>query len=324
MRATARIDRHRGFQHRLLNLVQTGLLLIGMTLLLGLSAELLFGPGSFLWVTTTVVVLLLVAPQISPWMVMRLYRARPIRTGEAPQLIRLNQLLAERAGLPAAPTLYYLASPIMNAFATGGRAQAAIAVSDGMLRRLNLRELAGVLAHEISHVRHGDMWVMGLADIVSRLTGVLALVALFTLALSLPLVLFGAVEVPLLGLMLLLFAPTASTLLQLALSRSREFDADLGAAQLTGDPTGLASALNKIERYQGRWLERMLWPGRGDPDPSLLRAHPPTEERIRRLLDLRVSPTALELRQLPPGSLLPHSWTEVRRSPRRRWTGVWY
>ncbi len=324
MRTKTQLDHQRGFRHRLLNLTQTGLLLGGMTLLLGLSAELLFGPNSFLWMAASVVLLLLIAPKLSPWMVMRLYQARPIGGVEAPQLIRLIESLSARAGLPSPPSLHYLPSPVINAFATGSRDQAAIAISDGMLRRMNLRELAGVLAHEISHIDHNDMWVMGLADIVSRLTGLLATVALFTLALSLPLVLFGEFDVPILGLLLLLFAPSLSTVLQLALSRSREFDADLGAAQLTGDPSGLASALDKIERHQGRWLERMFWPGRGDPDPSLLRSHPETDERIRRLLDLQIGSTAREYGQQRTQTLLPDAWREVHRTPRRRWSGVWF
>lgn len=324
MRTATRIDRQRSARHRLLNLTQTVLLLGGMTLLLGLSGKLLFGQGSFLWMAASVILLLAVAPRLSPWMVMRLYQARPIRASEAPQLMQLMEDLAERAGLPTTPVLHYLPSPVMNAFATGNRAQAAIALSDGMLRRMNLRELAGVLAHEISHIQHNDMWVMGLADIVSRLTSLLAMVAVFTLALSLPLVLLGRFDVPLLGLLLLLFAPSLSTVLQLALSRSREFDADLGAAELTGDPAGLASALSKIERHQGRWLERMLWPGRGDPDPSLLRSHPDTEERIFRLLDLGTNAAPKPYHKLPTAPLRPSAWQEVSRPPRRRWTGVWY
>jgi heat shock protein HtpX len=168
------------------------------------------------------------------------------------------------------------------------------------------------------------MWVMGLADIVSQLTSLLATVAVFTLALSLPLVLLGRIDIPLLGLLLLLFAPSVSTILQLALSRSREFDADLGAAELTGDPAGLASALNKIERYQGQWLERMLWPGRGDPDPSLLRSHPDTKERILRLLDLNTNTGQEPYQELSTEPVRPRAWQEVSRPPRRRWTGVWY
>jgi heat shock protein HtpX len=103
---------------------------------------------------------------------------------------------------------------------------------------------------------------------------------------NLPLVLMGGHALPWPPLILLLVAPSISTLFQLALSRTREFDADLDGAELTGDPAGLASALQKLERYQGGLLESVMLPGRKIPDPSLLRTHPKTEERVRRLLSL--------------------------------------
>jgi heat shock protein HtpX len=216
----------------------------------------------------------------------------------------------------------------MNAFTVGNRADSAIALTDGLLRRLTMREITAVLAHEVSHVANNDMWVMGLADLVSRITSTLSLFGQMLVLINLPLLMLGGVTLPWLPLLLLVAAPTISALLQLALSRAREYDADLDGAQLTGDPAGLASALQKLERYQGGLLERVLLPGRRIPDPSLLRTHPHTEERVRRLLALagQGPPT------LPPPMQIPADMNEDARGrtehslrrPRWHWTGLWY
>ena len=143
---------------------------------------------------------------------------------------------------------------MLNAFTVGDREEAVIALTDGMLRRLDLRELAGVLAHEVSHIRNRDLWLMSLADLAGRLTRVMTLLGLGLVIVGLPLWLGGGAQPPVLLILLLLFAPQLTVLLQLALSRAREFDADLDAAGLTGDPDGLISALAKLERYQsGLW-----------------------------------------------------------------------
>jgi heat shock protein HtpX len=176
---------------------------------------------------------------------------------------------------------------MLNAFAVGAPNQAAIAVTDGLLRSLTLREVAGVLAHEISHIRSNDLWVMGLADLFSRVTSLLSLVGQFLLLLNIPLLLLGQAAINWLVVLLLIFAPNLNALAQSALSRTREYDADLNAARLTGDPEGLARALQKIEHVRGGWLERIFMPGRRVPEPSLLRTHPQTDERISRLLSLR-------------------------------------
>jgi heat shock protein HtpX len=252
--------------HKVNNIVQSALLLGGMSLLLVLMGWLIAGWFGVAFAVVGVILLLL-SPQVSPHFIFRLYRAHRLTTYEAPVLLGILHELAQRAELPHTPHLYYIPSSIVNAFAVGRHAEAAIGVTDGMLRRLNRRELVGVLAHEISHVRNYDTWVMGLALFV-----------------TLPLMLLGHYTSPWMLILLLIFAPTLSALLQLALSRTREFDADLDAAVLTGDPAGLAAALAKLERYQRGFMERILLPGRQIPDPSLLRTHPKTEERIERLL----------------------------------------
>ena len=141
----------------------------------------------------------------------------------------------------------------LNAFATGSPDNAVIGITEGLLRRLSLRELAGVLAHELSHVRNNDLSVMSLADTMTRFTQVLSYLAVILAIFNLPAWLLGDADMPFAALLLLYLAPTIGSLLQLGLSRTREYDADLEAAELTGDPRGLASALDKLERYQGQF-----------------------------------------------------------------------
>jgi heat shock protein HtpX len=232
-------------------------------------------------------------------------------------------MLAARAGLPAAPTLYYVPSAMINAFAVGTRGNSAIAVTDALLRALSPRELAGVLAHELSHVRNNDMWVMELADLFSRMTSWFSSVGQILLVINLPLTMFSEYAVSWAAILILVLAPTLSALMQLALSRIREYDADLGATELTGDPRGLALALVKMERYQGRFIEQIFFPGRRLPDPSLLRTHPPTQERIERLLELEPAAAAVPH---PPSvaSLASAAFPPVERRPGWHLNGVWY
>ena len=203
--------------------------------------------------------------------------------------------LAERAQLPTLPSLYYVPSRVINAFAVGGRNDAALGLTDGLLRTLDQEELPGVLAHEVSHIRNRDLWVMGLAHSVSRVTGTLSWIGHLMLLLD-------AYQFPWLLVVLLIGAPTASALLQLALSRTREFKADLDAASLTGNPRGLARALAKMERIQRGWLQRIFPVGHRVPSLPLFRTHPETEERIQRLLDLEATPQP----RLPQRGHYPH------------------
>jgi heat shock protein HtpX len=128
---------------------------------------------------------------------------------------------------------------------------------------------------------------MDLADAMSRVTALISYLGIVLLAVNLPLIAADGGVVPWFLVLLMIVAPTLMDLLQLALSRAREFDADLDAVRLTGETDGLASALAKLESWQERFWERVLFPGRRVPDPSLLLTRPPTEERIRRLMRLR-------------------------------------
>lgn len=327
MQASPTLDHERLAQHRLANRLQSFILLLVMVLVLGLSAQLIFGGGALFWVLTATIILLLLAPQVSPWWVLRLYHAQPMPPSVAPDIDAALLELARRAGLFHPPDLYYIPSRLINAFAVGSREQAAIAVTDGLLRTLSPRELLGVLAHEVSHVQHNDMWVMNLADLVSRATSSLSLLGQILILLSLTAYLFTGLAIPWLGLLLLVFAPSISALLQLALSRAREFNADLGAVRLTADPEGLAAALAKLERQQTGVFQRLLIPGRYNPDPSLLRSHPATRDRIQRLLSLSprwyqaTAPWQWERQHRPlPLSSIPR----VTRRPRHHLLGLWH
>jgi heat shock protein HtpX len=270
-------------RHKLRNILQSAVLLGGMALLLAFCGWVLFGPEGMLGLGLGAGLGLLFSPRISPGMILRMYSASELQPAQLPAVFEVVGRLSERAGLPRRPRLYYIRSPVLNAFAVGDREDAAIALTDGLLRSLSLRELAGVLAHEISHVRNNDLWLMSLADVVGRLTRMMSLLGLVLLVLGVPVWLSGRQSVPLLLVVVLVLAPQIALLLQLALSRAREYDADLDAAGLTGDPGGLASALIKLERYQRGVWERILLPGYRSPEPSILRTHPPTGERVARL-----------------------------------------
>jgi heat shock protein HtpX len=307
-------------RHAAANRLQTLLLVAILLGISGLAGGLLLGTTG-LWIALVAsLAALLVEPLAVSRLTLALYRARPIARNEAPELWRTIRILAERASLPAIPVPHYVPSAMVNAFAVGNRRASAIALSDGLLFSLTPRELAGVLAHETAHIAHNDLRVMGLADYVSRLTGLFALAGQFSILLTLPWWLAGAIDIHWPAMLLLVFSPHLALLAQLGLSRVREFDADLTAARLTGDPEGLARALGKIERVSRAWRAWLL-PGWGNPEPSWLRTHPATDERIRRLLALS-RPEAEAPWQAGP--LSDPKAPPVRRSPRWHPGGIWH
>jgi heat shock protein HtpX len=312
--------------HAWLNRLQSLLLLAFMGGFLALLGWLLWGGAGVLVLLVAGVIFVSLNPTVSPRLLMHLYGAVSLNPAQAPTLYSVLRELAKRAGLAAVPTLYYVPSRIVNAFTVGRKDQSAVAVTDGLLQALNTREQVGVLAHEVSHIRSDDMWVMGLADMFSRLTSLLSLFGQLLLLVNLPLLLMSQVTVNWFAILLLIVAPTLSALAQLGLSRTREYDADLNASRLTGDPEGLARALVKIDRLQGGWLERLFLPGRRLPDPSLLRTHPPTEERVRRLLALRRPVDTPRIAMRPAVSPLIDvlSSEGIRRAPRWHMSGLWH
>jgi len=323
------MDESQWFKHKLLNTIQSILLVVAMTITLGLLGWLIGGGLMAFYAIALVVFIYFFNPVLSPYLILKMYRTRQIMPYQAPNLYAVLQIIAKRADLPAVPKLFYLPSEVMNAFAVGTPENSAIALSDGLLRRLSLREIAAVLAHELSHVSHEDVHIMGFADITSRVTHFLSLIGKILLVLNLPLLLFFDIYlISWAAILILILAPIATDLLQMALSRTREYNADLGSAQLLGDPEALASALIKMERYQGRMLEQILWPERYSPEPSLLRTHPPTKARVERLLALREHYYPEEgISKRLPSQLDAPLFLLVARAPLRpRWhvSGIWF
>jgi heat shock protein HtpX len=206
----------------------------------------------------------------------------PLSPFQAPGLNALLQELARRASLPTVPRLYLLPQPVLQAVAAGTTERPGIGVTRALVETLSAEELAGVLAHEISHVRHGDLTVMRIAAAASGITRAMAQAGLIVL------ILWGAGAFgahPLLPVLLIL-APLASDMLALSLSRTREFLADAGAVELTGDPAALASALTRLKVLQGDDFERLA--SRGPRWLRWFRTHPTIEERVAALASTAV------------------------------------
>jgi heat shock protein HtpX len=225
-------------------------------------------------------------------MVLAMYRARPVDEAAAPQLYATIRELTQRAGLPM-PKVYIIDSDQPNAFATGRNPQhSAVAVNTGLLKLLTPEEVAGVLSHELAHVRNRDSLTMTMTAVIAGAIGMLAHFAFF----------FGASANrrdnplgPIGALLVMLFAPLAATLVQLAISRTREYEADREGSQISGHPLWLASALGKLEQgaraidnpaADGHPASAHLFivnPLHGGAMSGLFTTHPPIAERIRRL-----------------------------------------
>jgi heat shock protein HtpX len=230
--------------------------------------------------------------------VLKMYRARVIGEHDAPELYRMVDRLRQRAGLPM-PTVAIAPAEQPNAFATGrGPKHAVVCVTAGILRALPPRELEGVIAHELAHVQHRHMLVGTVAATMAGAVAMLASIARWGM-------IFGGMGGrddgegnPFVLLAAAIVAPIAATIVQLAISRQNEFQADATAARITGDPDGLAGALKRIEAH-ARQVPMQVNPaaaqlaivnpfagGRGQAFTRLFRTHPPTEERVRRLRQL--------------------------------------
>jgi heat shock protein HtpX len=226
--------------------------------------------------------------------VLSIYGAREVSLNEAPDLYRLVQRLAQRAGIPM-PRVYIIPSDAPNAFATGRNPQhGAVAVTEGILRTLDTDELAGVLAHELGHIRNRDTLIMTVAATLAGAITMLAHMAQWGAIFG-----FGRRDEDDSGgggmlslLFMAILAPIAATLIQLAISRSREYFADSTGAAIAGAPSGLARALEKLH-YASQRLPMganpatahlfIVNPLTGGSLMNLFSTHPPIEERIRRL-----------------------------------------
>ena len=266
------------------------LLILAMVAILALVGLMLFGFWGFVFAVGIACASMIFGRRVSIGWVMRMYKAKPLQKHQAPELFEIFGELVAAAKLDHVPRLYYVPSRLPNAFATGFNKETAVAVTDGILRMMNRREIRGILAHEVAHLMHGDTSVMALADTMARLVATVCRLGVFMLLFSglATLLTTGITPGMILAGLLMFFAPSIMILLQLALSRTREFNADLGAVQLSGDALALASALTKLERMvnpkAGIW-GKIVRPGQKRAQPAFLRTHPPTDERVERLLE---------------------------------------
>lgn len=271
---------------------QSALLLFGLTALAALTGLVVAGLAGLAVAAGAALMVMLFDPAPGGAMFRRLLGGVPLPPEAAPELHAMVRALARRAGLPRAPALFLLPSSVLQAMAAGDRARPGIALTYALLRALPPRELAGVLAHEIAHIRHGDVRVMRLAAAAASLTRLMGTLGIVLLFLWFP-VLLAAGEAPSPAVVLLLMAgPMLGDLLILSLSRRRELLADAGAVELTGDPAGLAAALARLERLQGDDWERLASRS-GARWLRWFRTHPTIRERITRLSEaVRAVPVA--------------------------------
>jgi heat shock protein HtpX len=281
--------------------LKTGLLLSLLTVLLVAVGRLIGGPQGAMGAFLFALVINLGSYWFSDKIVLAMYRAKPLSEAEAPQVYRAVREIAQRDRLPM-PKLYWISTVTPNAFATGRNPKrAAVAVTSGLLELMSEEELKGVLAHELSHVKNRDTLVMSVAAAVAGAIAMLADWARWGL-------MWGgrsddrrggngAVQIAAL-LIIAVLAPLAATLIQLAISRAREYGADETGARLTGNPHGLASALEKLEAaVRAHPLPRanpatahlfIVNPLSADAVAKLFSTHPPIAERVRRLRSMRL------------------------------------
>jgi heat shock protein HtpX len=274
------------------NLMKTAILMAAITALFMAIGSLMGGQTGMMLALAVAVAMNFFSYWFSDKMVLKMYNAREVDASSAPQFYRMVQELAQRAGLPM-PRVYLIDEDAPNAFATGRNPQhAAVAATTGIMRVLSERELRGVMAHELAHVRHRDILI---STVSATMAGAISMLANFAM-------IFGGRDSegrpanPIVGLLVALLAPLAASLIQMAISRSREFEADRGGAEISGDPRALASALEKIhdyargipmaaaERHPETAQMMIMNPLSGGGLRGLFSTHPATEERVQRLL----------------------------------------
>jgi heat shock protein HtpX len=275
-----------------MNSVKTALLLGALTGLLLFLGDALGGRGGMTLALIMAGVLNFAAFFWSDKIVLRMYGAQPVTRDQAPELHDIVERLAMKAGIPM-PRLFLLPEHALNAFATGRNpSHAAVAVTEGMLRAMNRDELEGVLAHELSHVLNRDTLISTVAATIAGAITFLARSAMF---------MGGGRDdrdrgSPVAALATIFLAPLAAMLIQMAVSRSREYAADASGARLVGYPQGLASALRKLGAAKEQLTMRadpstahlfIVNPLSGRSIANLFSTHPPLEERIARLMEQR-------------------------------------
>ncbi len=273
------------------NWLKTSILMAGIVALFGAIGAALGGAQGMLLALLLGGAMNIFAYWFSDKMVLRMYKAQEVDEASSPYLYNMVKELAARAALPM-PRVYLIDEAQPNAFATGRNPEhAAVAATTGIVKMLSARELRGVMAHELTHVKHRDILI---STISATMAGAISMLANFAMF-------FGNRDSsgrstnPLVGILVMILAPLAASLIQMAISRAREFEADRGGAEISGDPQALADALTKIDAYaRGIPMEAadahpetaqmmIMNPLSGGGLRGLFSTHPATEERVARL-----------------------------------------
>jgi heat shock protein HtpX len=281
------------------NWFKTTILMAGIVVLFATVGMLLGGKSGMLIALVFAGAMNIYAYWFSDQAVLKMYNAQPVDAASAPEFYSMIAELAQRAGLPM-PAVYIIDEAQPNAFATGRDPEhAAVAATTGIIRMLSPRELRGVMAHELTHVKNRDTLI---STISATIAGAISAIAQFGM-------LFGGGSNsqgernvhPVVAILIMLLAPIAAMLIQMAISRAREFGADAGGAAISGDPEALAMALQKIEAYaHGTPMETaelhpetaqmmIINPLSSEGVQGLFRTHPATAERVARLMAMRNS-----------------------------------
>jgi heat shock protein HtpX len=275
-----------------MNTLKIFMLMAALTAIFLVGGQLMAGRQGMMIALTMALALNFFAYWNSDKMALAMNKARMVSPEEAPELHRIVENLASRAGLPK-PKVYLVNNPTPNAFATGRNPEhAAVAVTTGLVQLMDRRELEGVLGHELGHIKNRDILISSIAAVMAGAISYLATMAQWAM-------IFGGRGRndgggnPLAALVMMIVAPLAASLIQMAISRSREYLADAQGAAISGNPHSLASALQKLTSYN-RQLPMQVNPASaqmyivnplsGGMIASLFSTHPPVEERVRRLL----------------------------------------
>ena len=273
------------------NWLKTSILMAGIVALFGAIGAALGGAQGMLLALLLGGAMNIFAYWFSDKMVLRMYNAQEVDEASSPYLYNMVKELAVRAQLPM-PRVYLIDEAQPNAFATGRNPEhAAVAATTGIVNMLSARELRGVMAHELTHVKHRDILI---STISATMAGAISMLANFAMF-------FGNRDSsgrstnPLVGILVMILAPLAASLIQMAISRAREFEADRGGAEISGEPLALADALTKIDAYargipmatadaHPETAQMMIMnPLSGGGLRGLFSTHPSTEERVARL-----------------------------------------
>ena len=279
-----------------MNYIKTAMLMVILTLLLVFAGGALGGRSGMTFALMMAFFMNFITYFFSDKIVLRMYKAREVSEAEAPVLHRIVRRLSQKAGMPM-PKVYIIPDMSPNAFATGRNPEhAAVAATEGIMQLLTEEELSGVMAHELAHVRHRDILIGTVAATVAGAISYLAQMAQWAM-------IFGGRRdddrdgSPIVAIVMMIVAPIAAMLIQMAISRSREFAADEGGARLNGNPHALANALRKLDNGAH------MIPMHATPATShmmivnpltkgammkLFSTHPPVEERIARLESMRL------------------------------------